>query len=152
MVKTKHLKLSSKGRDDVLEIMGEVADFVAGSSVRNGLATVFVTGSTASVTTIEYEPGLVKDIKQIDEKLIPSNVAYAHDETWGDANGFSHLRAALQGPAIGIPFEDGRLLLGTWQQVVLAEFDTHPRQREIVVQTIGEKSKIIICNISDFQL
>lgn len=138
MVKTKHLKLSSKGRDDVLEITGEVADFVAGSSVRNGLATVFVTGSTASVTTIEYEPGLVKDIKQIDEKLIPSNVAYAHDETWGDANGYAHLRAAIIGPSLTIPVEEGKLTLGTWQQIIVIDHDNRPRTREIIVQIMGE--------------
>jgi secondary thiamine-phosphate synthase enzyme len=138
VVKTKHLKLSSKGRDDVLEITGEVADFVAGSSVRNGLATVFVTGSTASVTTIEYEPGLVKDIKQIDEKLIPSNVAYAHDETWGDANGYAHLRAAIIGPSLTIPVEEGKLTLGTWQQIIVIDHDNRPRTREIIVQIMGE--------------
>lgn len=138
MVKTEHLKLSTRGRDDVIEITDKVEDFVARSALRNGLVTVFVVGSTASVTTIEYEPGLVKDIKQIDEKLIPSDVSYAHDQTWGDANGYAHLRAAIIGPALTIPLEDGKMTLGTWQQIVVIDHDNRPRTREIIIQVMGD--------------
>ncbi|MDD5668824.1 MAG: secondary thiamine-phosphate synthase enzyme YjbQ [Candidatus Omnitrophica bacterium] len=106
--------------------------------MKNGNLTVFVIGSTAAITTFEFEPGLIKDINEICEKLIPTGVPYHHDETWQDDNGASHLRAMLFGPSLVIPFENGSLLLGTWQQVVLAEFDTRPRQRTIVVQLIGE--------------
>ncbi len=100
--------------------------------------TVFVSGSTAGITTLEYEPGLVRDVGEFYEKLAPSNRRYHHDDTWGDANGFSHIRATFTGQSLTIPFEDGKLLLGTWQQVVLAEFDNRPRKREITVQIIGE--------------
>lgn len=95
-------------------------------------------GSTAAITTFEYEPGLVEDMRDLFEKLIPKNKHYAHDDTWGDANGFSHVRAALQGPSLTIPFDNGKLMLGTWQQVVLAEFDNRPRERQIILQIIGE--------------
>lgn len=95
-------------------------------------------GSTAAITSFEYEPGLVKDMTALYEKLAPQGQPYAHDETWGDANGFSHVRAALQGPSLVVPFRGGELMLGTWQQVVLAEFDHWPRQRKVILQFIGE--------------
>ncbi len=107
------------------------------SKLEQGSLIVFVVGSTAAITSFEYEPGLIEDVQNLYEKLVPRNKHYEHDDTWGDANGFSHLRAALQGPSMTIPFADGRLLLGTWQQIVLAEFDNRPRQRQIVVQLIG---------------
>jgi secondary thiamine-phosphate synthase enzyme len=138
MVKTKHITLSTKGRDQVIDITGEVQEIVNQAKIDNGLATVFVHGSTASVTTIEYEPGLVKDIKNMDEKLIPSDVCYAHDAAWGDANGYAHLRASLYGPSLSIPVEKGTLTLGTWQQIIVIDHDNRPREREIVVQVIGE--------------
>lgn len=138
MIKSKRIKLNTKGRDDVIDVTGQVEDFVAESKIRNGLVTVFVHGSTASVTTIEYEPGLVKDIKSIDEKLIPSSVSYAHDNTWGDANGYAHLRASLIGPSLTVPVVDGAMALGTWQQIVVIDHDNRPRNREIIVQVMGE--------------
>ena len=100
--------------------------------------TVFISGSTAGITAFEYEPGLIRDLKEFYDKMAPTNIHYHHDETWGDANGFSHVRATLTGPSIVIPFEKGKLLLGTWQQVVLVEFDNRPRSREVVVQLMGE--------------
>ena len=100
--------------------------------------TLFVSGSTAALTTVEYEPGLVRDLKEFVEQLIPSDRRYHHDDRWGDDNGFSHLRASLFGPSLAIPIEKGRPLLGTWQQVVLLDFDNRPRTREIIVQLIGE--------------
>lgn len=138
MVKTKRIKLNTKGRDDVVEVTSQVEEAVSESKIKNGLATVFIPGSTASVTTIEYEAGLVKDIKTIDEKLIPSNITYAHDSTWGDGNGYAHLRASVIGPSLTIPVVSGSLTLGTWQQIVVIDHDNRPRSREVVIQVIGE--------------
>jgi secondary thiamine-phosphate synthase enzyme len=97
-----------------------------------------VVGSTAAITTFEYESGLIQDVSDLYDKLVPQNKHYHHDDTWGDANGFSHLRASLQGPSLTVPFENGELLLGTWQQIVLAEFDNRARERKIIVQITGE--------------
>ena len=116
----------------------KIKDILDSSGLKQGSLTVFVVGSTAAITSFEYEPGLVKDMRELYDKLIPRGKQYAHDAAWGDANGFSHLRAALQGPSLTVPFDKGELLLGTWQQVVLADFDNRPRQREVVVQIIGE--------------
>ena len=138
MVKTTRIKLETKGRDHVINITGEVEQAVSASKVKNGIVTVFVYGSTASVSTVEYEPGLIKDIKNIDEKLIPSDVTYAHDETWGDANGYAHLRATIIGPSITVPIEKGAMTLGTWQQIIVIDHDNRPRSREIIIQIMGE--------------
>lgn len=135
---TKKILRKTKGSPDFVNITPEISGIVGASGLTQGSVTVFVVGSTAAITTFEYEPGLTKDMQEVYEKLVPSNKHYHHDDTWGDANGFSHLRAALQGQSFTIPFEDGRVLLGTWQQVVLAEFDNRPRQRQIVVSIIGE--------------
>ncbi len=135
---TKQITFSTRGNPDLIDITPKIKDILKSSGLKQGNLTVFVIGSTAAITTFEYEPGLIKDIQDFYEKIIPSNKHYSHDETWGDANGFSHLRAALQGPSLTIPFEAGELALGTWQQVVLAEFDNRPRQRKIVIQIIGE--------------
>ncbi len=134
----KKIKIETKGAGDLLDITADVADALKGSGLRQGSVTVFVIGSTAAITTFEYEPGMIKDMRDLCEKLVPSGRRYNHDETWNDANGFSHLRAALFGSSLTIPFEESRLSLGTWQQVVLAEFDTRPRRREIVAQIMGE--------------
>ncbi|MEK7210337.1 MAG: secondary thiamine-phosphate synthase enzyme YjbQ [Candidatus Binatota bacterium] len=128
----------SQGFCDIIDITAKVQERIQKEKVRNGLATLFVSGSTAALTTIEYEPGLVQDLKELLEKLIPSNKKYHHDDRWGDDNGFSHLRASLFGPSLQIPVESGRLLLGTWQQIVLVDFDNRPRTREIMVQIMGE--------------
>lgn len=137
-VKSKRIKLQTKGRDHVIDITGEVEESLSKSEIKNGVLTVFIHGSTASVTTIEYEPGLVKDIKAFDEKIIPSNVSYAHDLTWGDANGYAHLRASLIGPSLTIPVVSGSMTLGTWQQIIVIDHDNRPRSREVYVQIIGE--------------
>ncbi|MEK7342066.1 MAG: secondary thiamine-phosphate synthase enzyme YjbQ [Candidatus Binatota bacterium] len=128
----------SQGFCDIIDITAKVQERIQKEQVRNGLATLFVSGSTAALTTIEYEPGLVQDLKELLERLIPSNKKYHHDDRWGDDNGFSHLRASLFGPSLQIPVESGRLLLGTWQQIVLVDFDNRPRTREIMVQIMGE--------------
>lgn len=135
---TRKISVKTKGDPDLINITDKVSEILSSSGLSEGNVTVFVVGSTAAITTFEYEPGLVSDIKEMFSRLIPRNSRYAHDDTWGDANGFSHLRASLQGPSLVIPFAKGRLLLGTWQQVVLAEFDNRPRQREIIVQACGE--------------
>lgn len=122
----------------MIDITGKVEDAVSDTKVKNGIVTVFIQGSTASVTTVEYEPGLVKDIKAIDEKLIPSGVTYAHDATWGDGNGYAHLRASLIGPSLTVPIVDGTMTLGTWQQIIVIDHDNRPRRREIIIQVMGE--------------
>jgi len=134
----KKVEIDTKGAGDLLNITDQVVDILTVSKLKKGCATVFVVGSTAAITTFEYEPGMIKDMRDLCEKLVPSNKHYNHDDTWGDANGFSHLRAALFGPSLAIPFTNGKLSLGTWQQIVLAEFDNRPRHREVVVQIIGE--------------
>lgn len=131
-------KLATKGNPDLINITEKLNRILEACGLKSGILTVFVVGSTAAITTFEYEPGLIKDTKEMFEKLIPQKQHYYHDDTWGDANGFSHLRASLQGPSLVVPFQDAKLLLGTWQQVVLAEFDNRARQREIIVQLIGE--------------
>lgn len=130
--------LNTKGNPDLIDITDKVTGILASSGLKKGNITVFVVGSTAAITTFEYEPGLVSDMRELYDKLIPQDKHYKHDQTWGDANGFSHLRAALQGPSLAIPFENAKPMLGTWQQIVLAEFDNRPRKREVVVQVIGE--------------
>ena len=136
-ISTTH-QVKTRGQDDCLAITKAVQEAVSRSKLRQGLATVFVTGSTAGVTTIEYEPGLVQDLKDAVRRLFPEDLRYAHHEAAGDDNGFSHLRASFIGPSLTIPVVDGRLQLGTWQQIVLIDFDTHPRTREYAIQLLGE--------------
>jgi secondary thiamine-phosphate synthase enzyme len=128
----------TRGHCDIIDITNKVKEEVERQKIRRGLVTLFVSGSTASLTTIEYESGVLKDLQELLEKLIPSNRKYHHDDRWGDDNGFSHLRASLLGPSLQVPIEDGKLMLGTWQQIVLLDFDNRPRAREIVVQIMGE--------------
>jgi secondary thiamine-phosphate synthase enzyme len=132
------LTVSTRGFNDLKDLTGALQEKLKNSGLQQGLLTVFVQGSTAGVTTIEYEPGLVKDLSELMEKLIPSGRSYHHDERWGDANGFSHLRASLLGPFLVIPFVDGKLRLGIWQQVVLVDFDNRPRQQQVFLQLLGE--------------
>ncbi len=138
MVSTAHIDVSTKGRRDVVDITGGVQDAVAKSGMRAGTVTVFVQGSTAALTTVEFEPGLVRDIDLFLEKILPYGDNYRHHETWHDDNGAAHLQAALLGPSITIPFVEGKLTLGTWQQVVLIDCDTRPRSRKLVAQVMGE--------------
>jgi secondary thiamine-phosphate synthase enzyme len=139
-VETHSLGLKSKGNSSLTDITEQVQDKLASSAFVEGNALVFVSGSTAGITTIEYEPGLLKDYPAFFEKIIPSNQRYSHDETWHDGNGHSHVRASLQGASFTVPFVNKKLLLGSWQQIVLIDFDNHPRQREIIVQLSGIKS------------
>ncbi|HVO93589.1 MAG TPA: secondary thiamine-phosphate synthase enzyme YjbQ [Terriglobales bacterium] len=138
MIYTATITETSAGFCDIIDITAKLKERVRHAKVRNGIATLFVNGSTAALTTIEHEPGLVLDLKEFVEKYIPSNRRYHHDDRWGDNNGFSHLRASFFGPSLTIPITDHRLSLGSWQQVILLDFDNRPRTREIIVQLIGE--------------
>jgi secondary thiamine-phosphate synthase enzyme len=138
MVHGKELELSMKGFSDIVDITAMVEQAVGDSSVRNGLVNVSAIGSTASVTTIEYEPALVEDLKEQLDKLVPRTLASRHSATWGDDNGFSHIRATLMGPSMTVPVADGGLVLGTWQQIVVIDHDNRPRKRRIRIQVIGE--------------
>ena len=130
--------LDSRGDGHILDITSSVAEAVHASELSQGVATVFVTGSTAGLTTIEYEPGLVHDLSAAFERLFPQAMEYRHHETWHDDNGHSHVRASMLGPSLAVPFVDDELTLGTWQQIILVDFDTRPRSREFVFQMIGE--------------
>ncbi|RLJ07632.1 MAG: YjbQ family protein [Candidatus Aenigmatarchaeota archaeon] len=138
VVKTMNIKVSSEPETDLIDITDEVSRLVESSGIKNGAVVLFVPGSTASLSTIEYEPNLIEDFKNIMERLVPSDIQYKHKETWGDDNGKSHVRASLVGPSLTVPFKNRKLLLGTWQQIVLMDFDVPPRNREIIVQIIGE--------------
>jgi secondary thiamine-phosphate synthase enzyme len=138
MIATYTEELKTKGHDDCVDITETVRQALSRTTIREGLAIVFVTGSTAGVTTIEYEPGLVRDLKDAVRRLFPEDLRYAHHEAAGDDNGFSHLRASFIGPSLTIPIVERRLQLGTWQQIVLIDFDTHPRTRSYLIQLIGE--------------
>jgi secondary thiamine-phosphate synthase enzyme len=135
---TRTTTVSTKGFTDTLNITEQLADILEESGFREGSLTVFCPGSTGGITTIEYEPGLLHDLPELLEELIPMKRSYHHDRTWGDANGYAHLRSALIKTSLTVPFTKGRLMLGTWQQVVFLDFDNRPRERELVVQLIGE--------------
>jgi secondary thiamine-phosphate synthase enzyme len=138
MIETHTTAVSTKGQGDAHDLTDAVGRTVAQSAVRTGIVTVFVAGSTAGITTIEFEPGAVADLSAVFEELAPRHANYRHHLRWGDDNGSSHVRAALLGPSITVPFKDKQLLLGTWQQIALFEFDTRSRRRELVIQIIGE--------------
>ena len=134
----KEIHFSTDGDGTIVDLTGNVGSAVDESGIGAGQATVFVPGSTGAVTTVEYEPGLLADLPELFEKLIPSGPEYRHDATWGDGNGFSHLRAALVGPSLTIPISGGGLVLGTWQQIVFLEFDNRSRRRSVHINIIGE--------------
>jgi secondary thiamine-phosphate synthase enzyme len=135
---TKSATIQTKGNCDISDITSEVTAKVNESGIRNGTVTLFITGSTAGLTTIEYEPRLLSDFKNMWDRIIPQNIPYEHNKTWGDGNGHSHVRASVLGPSLTIPFVNKKLTLGTWQQVVFVDFDNRPRSRNVVLQIIGE--------------
>ncbi len=137
-VVTKYLSLNTRGEGDILDITDAVSKAVVESGLKNGVVTVFVPGSTGALTTIEYEPGLLKDLPNILERIAPRNIPYEHEKRWHDGNGHSHVRASLIGPSLTVPFIDGRLMLGTWQQIVFVELDIRSRSRRLILQIIGE--------------
>ena len=138
MVATHTHSISTSEQGDAHDLTRMVAKAVAGSDIASGIVTVFVVGSTAGITTIEFEPGAVHDLNAVFESLAPRDGTYRHHLRWGDDNGSSHVRAALLGPSVTIPFSRGKLHLGTWQQIMLMEFDTGPREREVIVQIVGD--------------
>jgi secondary thiamine-phosphate synthase enzyme len=137
-VKTNSISLSTRGDGDIHDITDEIARQVSQSGLQNGTVTVFCPSSTSALTTIEYESGALSDLRRLFDEVVPQDREYAHNARWHDGNGHSHVRAALLGPSLTIPFVDGDLTLGTWQQVIYVDFDNRPRQRKLVVQLVGE--------------
>lgn len=137
-IQTEFIEISTKGHSDIVDVTPEVRNILRDSGLQEGQVTVFASGSTAAVTTIEYEPGLLKDIPDALNKIAPEGAHYHHDATWGDGNGHSHVRASLLGASFTVPFVKGQLLLGTWQQIVVIDCDNRPRHRKITVQLMGE--------------
>jgi secondary thiamine-phosphate synthase enzyme len=135
---TKALQVKTKGELQMINITEDISKIVKESKISDGVATVFVSGSTAAVTTIEYEPGLLNDFPDMLERIAPKDMNYEHENMWHDGNGHSHVRASLLGPSLTVPFTNKQLTLGTWQQIVLIELDTRSRDRSIIVQMIGE--------------
>jgi len=137
-VVTKDITLQTKGNCDILDITSLVARRVEESGVNSGTVTLFISGSTAGITTIEYEPRLLSDFESMWDRVIPQNIPYEHNKTWGDGNGHSHVRASMLGASLTIPFVNKRLTLGIWQQIVFLDFDNRPRSRKMVLQIMGE--------------
>ncbi|MFC1548521.1 secondary thiamine-phosphate synthase enzyme YjbQ [Candidatus Omnitrophota bacterium] len=138
MTITKYISVNTKGKTDVIDITPECQDIIDATDLEDGIITIFNPGSTGGLTTIEYEPNLVKDLKDALEIVAPSDKTYEHYKTWHDDNGSSHIRSSLMGPSITVPFSDKVLTLGTWQQIVFCDFDMQPRKRQLVVQVMGE--------------
>ncbi len=141
MIHLEQLELDGGSGTDIHDVTGRVAAAVEASGVREGLVTVHAPGSTAGVTTIEYEPGVLADLRAALERLAPEGIAYAHDARWGDGNGYAHVRAALLGPSLSLPVVEGRPLLGAWQQVVVVDFDNRPRRRRVLIQVLGDQAR-----------
>ena len=137
-VVTKGITFQTRGNCDIIDITSQVAKEVQESGVNNGTVTLFITGSTAGITTIEYEPRLLSDFKNMWDRVIPQDIPYEHNKTWGDGNGHSHVRASMLGASLTIPFVNERLTLGTWQQIVFIDFDNRSRSRKMVLQIMGE--------------
>jgi secondary thiamine-phosphate synthase enzyme len=135
---TNEITLESRGNCDIIDITSQVAKNVQESRVNSGIVALFIAGSTAGITTIEYEPNLLSDFGKMWDRVIPQNTPYEHNKTWGDGNGHSHVRASTLGPSLAIPFVNKTLSLGTWQQIVLVDFDNRPRSRKIITQIVGE--------------
>ena len=133
-----HIGVNTTGKTDIIDLTPKVMETVAGSASLNGVVTLFIPGSTAALTTIEYETGVINDLKNAIERIAPEDLYYEHNERWGDGNGYAHVRAALIGPSLQVPVVEGKLTLGTWQQIVLLDFDNRPRKRQITLQMSGE--------------
>jgi secondary thiamine-phosphate synthase enzyme len=138
-IETYSISLSTKGNCDIVDITDKVSDLVVNNNFAEGNVLLFAGGSTAGITTIEYEPGLLKDYPKFFDRIAPADINYEHDKTWHDGNGHSHVRAAIQGASLTVPFSKGRLLLGIWQQIIFVDFDNRSRKREIVIQITGQK-------------
>lgn len=138
MVITKEIGFQTKGNCDIIDITPQVENQIAGTNISSGTVTLFVAGSTAGISTIEFESGVVSDFKRMWERNVPQDITYEHDRRWGDGNGYSHVRASLLGASLVVPFNEKRLMLGTWQQIVLVDFDNQQRSRQIILQIMGE--------------
>jgi len=138
MVVTREIGLQTRGNGDIIDITPQVEQQISESDISSGTVTIFIAGSTAGITTIEFEPGLLSDLQSLWERLVPQNIPYEHDRRWGDGNGYSHVRASLLGASLVVPFNNKRLILGTWQQIVVIDFDNRARSRQVVLQIIGE--------------
>ena len=138
MVLTATITLQTEGNGDTVDITSQIQKEINANNIISGTVTIFVSGSTAGLTTIEYEPGVVSDFADMFERIIPKGIKYGHDRAWGDGNGHSHVRASLLGPSLVVPFIDKKLILGTWQQIILVDFDNRPRSRQVILQIMGE--------------
>jgi len=138
-IETFSIGISTKGNCDIIDITNQVSDIISNNNFVEGNVLVFAGGSTSGITTIEYEPGLLKDYPKFFDRITPLNITYEHDNTWHDGNGHSHVRAAIQGASLTVPFSKGRMLLGTWQQIIFVDFDNRSRRREITIQITGKK-------------
>jgi len=138
MVITSKISLQTEGNGAAIDITSQIQKEISTNNIDSGIVTVFVSGSTAGLSTIEYEPGVISDFKEMFERIIPKGMKYEHDRAWGDGNGHSHVRASLLGPSLVIPFSDKSLILGTWQQIILVDFDNRPRSRQVILQIMGE--------------
>ena len=138
MVVTESISLQSKGQCDIIDITPQVEQQLDQAEINSGIVTLFISGSTAGISTIEFESGLVADFQRMWERVVPQNIPYDHDRRWGDGNGYSHVRASLLGASLVVPFHNKRLTLGTWQQIVVVDFDNRPRSRQVILQIMGE--------------
>ncbi len=138
MVSGEYFTIQTKGFSDIKNISDKVREIVKKSKIKDGLVNIFAVGSTASITTVEYEPALVEDVRESLERLVPSTMRSRHSQTWGDDNGFSHIRATVMGPSLTVPVSDGEVILGTWQQIVVIDHDNRPRSRKVFIQVMGE--------------
>lgn len=138
MVVTREITLNTRGECDIIDITPDIEQEVAKAGMAKGVVTIFVAGSTAGLTTIEFESGVLADLQGMWERIIPKDITYAHDRRWGDGNGYSHVRASLLGASLSVPFSNKRLMVGTWQQIVLVDFDNRPRSRQVILQLMGE--------------
>jgi secondary thiamine-phosphate synthase enzyme len=137
-VATRTIDVSTRGDCDIIDITADIARELDNADIDNGTVTIFITGSTAGVTTIEYEPGLIKDLKNAFDRLIPQNISYDHDMRWHDGNGHAHVRASILGASLVVPFNNKRMELGTWQQIIIVDFDNRPRKRDIMLEIMGD--------------
>ncbi|MGD9489547.1 MAG: secondary thiamine-phosphate synthase enzyme YjbQ [Calditrichaceae bacterium] len=140
MIKTKKVGMKTRGFNDIINLTEYAREFVSENSFLEGQLLIFIAGATAAISTIEYEPGLIQDLPEMLDRIAPMNKQYHHDDTWHDGNGYAHLRSALMGPSLIIPVADGKLDLGTWQQIILIDFDNRPRSRSVTFQFTGRKS------------
>lgn len=138
MVVTREITLNTRGECDIIDITPDIEQEVAKAGMAKGVVTIFVAGSTAGLTTIEFESGVLADLQGMWERIVPKDITYAHDRRWGDGNGYSHVRASLLGASLTVPFSNKRLIVGTWQQIVLVDFDNRPRSRQVILQIMGE--------------